>query len=289
MPKYDAFGREIGEDTLSQWRSEESRDDAGEAIPVERPEPEREKPEAPGPEPEPVVMVSASEPETPAPERTVRVEMPRPSGRRRRRPRTISRLIIVLIVIGVGVNLIVNAGREIGDAIDGSIPDVIEGAAPDAIDPAVPDVQAEPDAPPPAGLQPGSLIRPAALREALRRLRAENVGRPHTLRLDPTRLDATMIEGNRLSAVQLSHTGDLRTVTSASGGGHLEPMGWRLIDPAAPSRLARAAAAKLRRPVTGVNYLVATLQGGEVMWGVYFKNGAIFLGDPHGRLNRRVS
>src|SRR5688500_1720420 len=107
MPKYDAFGREIGEDTLSEWRSEDSRDEAREAIPVERPaEPDAPEPEPELPEPEPVLTVGAAEParraaEPHASERTIRVEMPRPGGRRRR-PRVVSRLIILLVVLGVG-------------------------------------------------------------------------------------------------------------------------------------------------------------------------------------------
>ncbi len=48
MPKYDAFGREIGEDTLSGWRTGESAD----AVPAEPVEP---------PQPEPALTASAHE------------------------------------------------------------------------------------------------------------------------------------------------------------------------------------------------------------------------------------
>ena len=273
MPKFDAFGREIGEDPLAAWRAEEAAQ--REAVPAEEP-----TARVAVPADEPVVAAAPAEPPRPAapperpresPQPVVRIEMPG----QRRRPRVVSRLVLLLVVLGLGASLVANAGRELEDAI----PDAIRG---------VPPVEAE--GPPPTGLQSGSLVRPAELRRAFAKLRETNLGRAYTLRLAPERIDAQLINsGGVMSSVQLRHDGSLDEFTRSAGSGHLATIPWAELNAAAPARLARRAAARLRQPVTRLNYLVATLFDGRVIWGAYFKGGEIFQGNRRGRLTRRVS
>ena len=42
-------------------------------------------------------------------------------------------------------------------------------------------------------------------------------------------------------------------------------------------------------PVDQINYLVPSLSDGKVVWGAYFKTGAIFIADARGRIVRRIS
>lgn len=257
MPKYDAFGRETGDDPLAAWRSEQA-----EAVPAEAPAPREVEPPHP------------AEPPRESPQRAVRIEVPRSH---RRRPRVVSRLILLLVVLGAGAGLVANAGRE----LEQGIRDVVTV-------PPVPPVEAE--GPPPTGLRAGSLVRPGELRRAFAQLRDTNLGRAYTVRLAPERIDTQLISGTGvMSSVQLRHDGSLDQFTRSPGNGHLETIPWAKLDPAAPARLTRRAAARLRQPATRLNYLVATLFDGRVIWGAYFKGGEIFQGDGRGRLFRRVS
>jgi hypothetical protein len=283
MPKYDAFGREIGEDTLASWREQETpvaqpaeeeraepepavtADEAtvtiGEPIVIQA-EPVRPPPDAAG---------DAPPAAAPDPERVIRVQMPR-SGRRR--PRVVSRLILLLVVLGIAGTFAVNVGREIEDAIDD-----VPGFTPPA-----------PEAAPPVGLQAGSLIRPGELRRALAELRSKQLGRVQSLRLAPERIDAALLsQDGALKSVQLRHDGDFQEFSSTPGLGHLEAIPWSRLNPAAPARLVRQAARRMNEPADQINYLVPSLIGGKVIWGAYFKGGQIFQGDARGRLFRRVS
>jgi hypothetical protein len=278
MPKYDAFGREIGEDTLASWRTGES----GPAVPTEEPPADAEPAprQEPAARPEPAVLVTqAPSPDATSPtgERVIRVEMPRTAGppRPRRRPRVVSRLIVLIVLIAVGTTVVANVGREIEDAIR-----------------EVPGFQVEPEqaGPPPAGLQTGSLIRPGELRRALGDLRSGDLGRVQHIRLAPERIDAALLDGRgTLHHVQLRHDGGFDEFSASRGLGHLETIAWNRLDPKAPSRLVRRAARRLEQPVGRIDYLVPVLFDGRVAWYAYFKGGAIFQGDAHGRLVRRVS
>ena len=61
------------------------------------------------------------------------------------------------------------------------------------------------------------------------------------------------------------------------------------LDARIPQKVTRAAAERLGGPVDQINYLVPSLSDGKVVWGAYFKNGAIFLADARGRITRRIS
>jgi hypothetical protein len=196
---------------------------------------------------------------------------------RRRRPRVVSRLIILLVVIVVGGNLLAGATSKVHDAIDG-IPDF---RTPGVTSPT----------PAPAGLQPGSLIRPAAFAKALADLESRGLGRLQTLRLAPERINATLLTPRTtLMSVQLDHDGTFQRFGDSGGGfGNIETIPYSRLDPNAPRRLVRAAAAKLHRPATQIDYLVPSISSGQIIWGAYFKGGAIFFGNAGGHLTSRIS
>ena len=106
----------------------------------------------------------------------------------------------------------------------------------------------------------------------------------------PERLDSTLLtRRGTLVTVQLRSGGGLRRLAeSGTGFGGLGTIPYAELRPGAPARLVRAAAERLGRPASRIDYLVATYTAGELSWGAHFKGGAIFLGDARGRLLRRV-
>lgn len=270
MPEYDAFGREIGEDSLANWRGSPAPDAA--PSPAERltPRPEPEPAAAPAPAAAVPQVERLDIPSSPQP-RTV-ATAPRA---RRRRPRVVSRLIILLVLVVIGGNLVAGAVTKVQDTIDG-IPD-FRGP-----------VRAKPA---PTGLRAGSLLRPAAFEKAITELEDRGLGRLQTLRLAPERIDAALLTPRTtLVTVQLRHDGQFQQFGESGGGfGKLETIPFARLDPRAPQRLVRAAAARLHRPATRIDYLVPSISDGRITWGAYFKGGATFFGDAHGHLTRRVS
>jgi len=289
VPEYDAFGREIGEDTLAGWRSGASSQP--EALPQPDPVPAAPVPEpatptpAPGPAvataggaatADPVATATAQDTTMADALRTpIRPSMSLP----RRRRRSGVRWILALVVLFVAVRFVIGVTGEIRDAVrDIDLP-AVTVPTPDA-----PEVA-------PTGLGAGSLLRPAAFERAIADLRERGIGRIQTLRLAPERIDVSLLtrRGTLVSA-QIRAGGELRRFAeSGAGFGALETISYARLDADAPRRLVRAAAGRLGRPVTRIDYLVATYTSGELSWGAYFKGGAIFLGDARGRITRRVS
>jgi len=277
MPEYDAFGREIGEDPLAAWRAAEPA-----AKPQPEPEPEPAAAQAPADPPVPTPAPPAPTPDPalapPAPPVTAsptRREPP-PSARiRRRRPRVVSRLILLLVVVVAAANLIGGAADKVKDAVDD-----LPALTPPTVAPKAA----------PVGLRPGSMIRPAELRRALADLRARRIGRIRTLRVAPERIDASLLtRRTTLVNVQLRHDGQFQRFSeSGAGFGHLDTISFTALDPAAPARLVRAAAARLHRPTTRIDYLVPMITNGKITWGAYFKEGPIFLADAQGHITRRL-
>ncbi len=257
MPEYDAFGREIGEDTLAGWRGSP----APAPAPVEA-------------EPSPVASAPPREEAPPDVPPAPPTAAHRP---RRRGTRVVSRLIILLVVVVIGGNLVLAGVTKVQDAID-QVPDF---SAPGVTAPK----------PAPAGLQRGSLIRPGAFARAMAHLAAQDLGRIQTLRVAPERINATLLTPRTtLMSTQLSFDGKFQQFSeSGTGFGHLDTIPYARLDPRAPRRLVRAAAARLNRPATQIEYLVPSINAGRLTWGAYFKNGAIFLGNARGHLTRRIS
>jgi hypothetical protein len=278
VPEYDAFGREIGEDTLKHLReatnpvpaAETPRVEA-EAPPVELPRRETphvqvsiRAPENAAAEPDLQAWSGAHEPELAA-ERVVvsRPEFVRPRRRRRGFP-VILVLGVIVAGIGLAANSVVDEGR-----------DLIDRAIPELPDP-------EPDAAPPLGLEADSLIRADNFAAAMVALGDSGLGRPTHLRIAPERIDAQLLQGNTLHVVQITPDGELRDFGSSQGTGRPIPL--KAIDPAAPERLVRRAATR-KSPPRNINYLVIS-PGPPPTIGAYFKTGRIVIGDAHGRPQR---
>ena len=273
MPEYDAFGREIGEDTLSQWKQGSS------ALPPSEPAPQR--PATPAPAAvtagDPLGSPAAAQaalPQAAAP-RARRTPSSDPGLRRRRRRRG-TKLGLLLVAGWIAFNLIGTLVDKVGDA---------------ARTISVPDLSPPAPAEQPTGLGAGSLLRPAAFQRALGDIRRRDIGRLQHLRVAPERIDATL-HTPRKHARQRAGLGG-RRLPALLG---VEPGLPRLEhDPLRPARPARAAAPDPRRRGAprwsgrAINYLVPSPFDGKVTWGAYFKNGAIFLADARGRITRRIN
>ena len=134
-------------------------------------------------------------------------------------------------------------------------------------------------------------MRPAAFERALGDIRRRDIGRLQHLRVAPERIDATLHTPKRtLVNVQVSAAGGFQRFSESSPGfPATNTIPYDRLDPRAPQRLTRAAAERLGRPVTAINYLVPSRSDGKITWGAYFKNGAIFLADARGRITRRIN
>ncbi|WP_205697303.1 hypothetical protein [Conexibacter sp. SYSU D00693] len=300
--KHDAFGREIGEDTLAGLRG---------AAPssVEQPAsapnattsasgfdddfiPKAATATAPASSsgaPADVGTPVAMTWDLPAPERT---EIPAVASIDvSRGPWWLLRFIPVFIVlaimvpVGIGVYSAVDGGVDTArDAIDDVQRAIDEGRE------SLPTPGGGDDDGPVLGLQRGSLLTKSALSPALGRLQAH--GKVRLIRLAPDRINAQLVRGDTLRHVSVAGAGAAAKVDSESPAtGALETVPFASIDPAAPYRLTRSAAGRLRVPTTRVDYLVLMdlpLQGPS--WMVYFKDGkGAFQGDAHGRVTRRIS
>jgi hypothetical protein len=143
---------------------------------------------------------------------------------------------------------------------------------------------------PPRGLQRGSLLRPAAVDALLRKVRADPGGKLLLLRLAPDRADLQLgRRGGGLRIVQLRWDGG-RTLLAAtsSGGGGRKSITFSQIDRDAPARLVRSATRRLGHKTSAIDYLVLLNILDGPRWSAYFKGGAAFQGDAHGKIVRRI-
>ena len=275
MPEYDAFGREIGEDSLQQWRQGSG------ALPSE---PAPAEPQRPQPAP---AAVTAGDPlggaaparvrpaaAAAAPGRPQRVAFP--SGFRPRRRRRGIRLVLLLIVGWVAYSAI--------SGIAGKVDEVARTIT-------IPNLSPPQAKPAPAGLEAGSLLRPAAFQRAIAQIRRRGGGKLENLRVAPERIDATLItDRGTLVNVQVSATEGYRRFSESSPGfSASDTVPFGKLNPRIPQKVTRAAAKRLGGPVDRINYLVPSLSDGKVVWGAYFKTGAIFIADARGRIIRRIS
>ncbi len=288
MSEFDAFGRKVGEDPLEQlgWN-------VGHPVPPPQPHPAstgdplaQTVPTPPGPDPLPhdaPVMAAPPPAWTPAPSASSTF------GRRRRFP--IGRIIFLAIVgaIVYGAFQIVGSVTDtVRTAVD-SLPSIPTPVAP--IPPGTEEGDEAPAPPsrPPRGLSRASLVRPENLRRAVQRLRAEKGGL-RSLSVRPERLNAQLLtRGGRLKNVQITHEGGIVSTTSGSGFGAPATIPFARVNTKAGARLVRAAARRLKRSTNGLDYIaLLEVGGGPPVWGAYFKNGGIFIGDPQGRILRRI-
>jgi hypothetical protein len=143
--------------------------------------------------------------------------------------------------------------------------------------------------PPPRGLQRGSLLRPAAVDALLRKVRADPGGKLLLLRLAPERADLQLSRrGGGMSIVQLRFDGGRSLVRTSAGGSTSKAIIFSKIDRNAPARLVRSVARRLGRKTTSIDYLVLFNILDGPRWSAYFKGGAAFQGDAHGKIVRRI-
>ncbi len=261
MGERDAFGREKSENTLSDmgWSSGSAPQISAEPVPpVERP----------------ATPPSAMEAGT----ATTFTEAFRSSGlprvqRRRVRPARLMGLAILLAAIGVVVLVSGTVIQTAGDAIDD-----FEGAVRDATVNVVP----TPAAPPPTGVEDGSLLRPAALKAALGKLPAGSIV---SLRVAPERIDAQVIVDGQMHIAQVTSSGDVSDVATPA---RIPGQRKLRVDAAAPLRIARTAARRAGRDPSAIDYLVLMNLSGKREWQLFFDDGLHFSASANGRKVRRI-
>jgi len=311
VPKYDAFGREIGEDTLeglggsptepdSPWEERTEREQAdweqAEQVEVARLKAEAVADDAQAERAEDARQAAASSGWTAPAEAdeaqrrelaaqlsgalqraaTVR-SASGPTVTARRSGSAKGCLITVVVVLAIGAVAI-----GCSDSLVGTVQDATDG-----IESVIKAPQLD-EGPTPVGFGEGSLMRPAAVKSALAQLNADEV-RLTNLRLAPERIDATLLttEG-RLRHVQIKPGGKLeRFGTDGSEGFDKTPtIRFAALRPGAPLRLARRGAKELGVPVSSVQYAVPLDSGDGVRWVVYFKRGQYVIGNAAGRFQR---
>lgn len=293
MPKYDAFGREIGEDTLGGLGSGATANPAPDTETAEdgysgpaggaTAEPVAAEPARP----EPPVFAAAAATQQPRPQpRSQRpsVTIPLHPQRRRRSGRGV--IFVVLFVLFIFIAPLVIGGVVIFNTVDDAT-DAVRGGIKDGLE-AVPNTPAKPAGAPPKGIGGRSLVRRDHFAAALGELRGSEL-RVANLRLAPERIDATLLtRGGRLRHVQVQPGGNIERFGSDSGPGfdNTSTIPFARLNPGAPQRLARRGAAKLGVPVSTLQYLVPTNFGGKVTWAAYFKRARYVIGDAAGRYQR---
>ena len=241
MPKYDAFGREIGEDSLEGlgWTSGGAVPPAPEAPPEPVPRPAPVSPAAPppvsvsgSPQPPPPTFTAPPTytPPPPPPPPPAAAMPPLPLGRLRDAavrpspppPRAARLPDHVAPDQPRDLHRDRRHGRAqtIKDATDLNI-----GIGSDPTPIPFPGIKIGTDgkegndAKPPVGLAPRSMIRPAAFKVAIADLKKRKLGQVRNLRLAPERIDTQLLtSGGRLRSVQHTYDGEFRKF-SLSGAG----------------------------------------------------------------------
>jgi hypothetical protein len=278
VPEYDAFGREIGENTLSGLGGE-----AGAAPP--------QPPAEPAPAPPPSDGWTTTAPPQPAPE-PAQVTFSVPDGApvtvmptvRRRRMGGLGCLIGLVILAAVVAGPVIAVFSIVGSASDviDDVTDAIDDRT--AIVPDVPDPPTEP-----TGITGRSLIAEDNLSAALRRIEQDGFAKAERVTVRPAGLDADTVKGGRGRSIQIGYDG---AITRGDASPTRAPFGTiRLasLDPAAPARLVRGSAERYRVKPKGVTHIIAGpgFDGGQ-RWVAYFKNGIYVEGDAKGRVTRRI-
>jgi len=290
VPKYDAFGREIGEDTLSGLGGDQK--DAGSGSDWEariadaRTAQEEQEQAVPQPAPEPAVFTAAPQvpiappPSPTGPAQRPIVALPR-TGRRNRSGFGCLVGFVILAAILVGpVIAIVSFVGDTADEIKRNIPNLSDPGS------------GAQDAPPPQGLGARSMIRAQHLGPALRQIRAMDQGKLGDFTVWADRVDATLVtRRTREQSVVVTYSGEVRQGDVHDVGIPQETIGWGDVDPKIPEQLARAAAGKAG--ADDVNYVTArpptVFDSGKLGWTAYYKSGRIVQGDAKGKPARRIS
>jgi hypothetical protein len=148
--------------------------------------------------------------------------------------------------------------------------------------------EAQPEAPP-RGVTGASMLSAANFGRALRSARRDPGGQLGLLRLAPERADLQLSRrGGGLDLLQLRYDGGRSLVRTPGSAGSRTAIIFSKVDRRAPSRLVRQAAKRLGRSTKSIDYVVLIDILGGPRWSAYFKGGAAFQGDAHGRVTRRI-
>lgn len=141
----------------------------------------------------------------------------------------------------------------------------------------------------PRGLEDRSLLAPKTFDALLRKARTNPGGTLTLLRLAPARADLQLLRaGGGLDLLELRADGGRSLVRSPAGGTGSTAIRFSEIDRHAPARLVRAAAHRLGRKTTSIDYLVLLDVAGGPLWSAYFTGGAAFRADAHGAITGRI-
>jgi hypothetical protein len=276
VPKYDAFGREIGADTLAGLGGGGDAGTEATAIPSDappapapaQPQPQPQPDPRPDPKPAPSFEIPARG--------TVIVRRRRGSGLG-----CLVSLIVLGAIVAVPIVALVSFVDDAGNTIDEITGRTDTGPDPEPAEPAEP-------VKPPSGLRGASMVAPANFGKALKRL--GGLGGATLIRLSPDRVDAQLVKGSRQRSAQVDFAGKLVRGPATAGGSNLGKVALSGIDRSAPARLVRGSAARYSVREQGINYLVLSLWPGEGQrWVAYFKNGVYVQGDRNGKVLRKIS
>ncbi len=279
VPKYDAFGREIGEDTLAGLggtpRPSAEPADEGWHDTTVAPEP-RDTPEAPEAD-RPVIAIG-----DPPPQAAPRI----PAGPRRRgRPRgfgCLVGLVFLAIVFGgpvVGIVSFVDDARDVFDDVTEQI---------DGIDTADLGV----DEPQPVGITGRSLIAPARFAHVLDLLQGRGTMEVTRFTLRPERLETDLVEGRRVRAWTMASDGSETLGEPEAPNPTFGILALADVDARTPARLVRNAAKRFPVQPAGITHIIGgqnVFSGRGQRWIAYFENGIYVEGDARGRVIRKIS
>ena len=286
MPEYDAFGREIGEDTLeglggsskppdeSVWQERTEREEAtweaAEAVEVARIETAADAADAQAEQAEDARQAAAG-----ASYWTASSQTQVPTLRVKRSGAAKGCLVAFVILVAFGGAIIAGIVSFVG-SVDIDTPDIEK-------------IVTRPDSgPAPKGLEGESLVRPANLAAALKKIGGAG-GAITNLRVAPERIDATLLTpAGRLRHVQVKPGGDLERFGPDSGPGFdsSQTIPGSKLNPRAPARLARRGAEEVGVPVADLQYAVPSEFDNRIRWVVYFTRARYVIGNARGRFER---
>ena len=293
MPKYDAFGSEIGEDTLAGLGGEPSTTPEPTAAPV----PADGWSESSGDAGGGSVFAAGSEvpiapPPTPQPGSfTIPGQIPvagRPK-KARRGMGGLGCLVGLLILCAVVAGPIIAIVAVVGDTAD-TIDSVRDGIreAQDGITATTPPAE---DQPPPEGVTGRSMLAPATLDKAIKVIRQQD-GRLGRLTIWPERVNADLVaKRDTYRNVSLWYDGRLDVGDPIDVGIAQDIIGWDQIDPRVPQRMVVRSARRLGIKPDRVDYVIGQVDvfdGEPLRWVAYFEGGKIMQGDENGRPERRI-
>lgn len=279
MAERDAFGNEIGEDSLAGmgWSL------SGDASPSPAPAP------APAPPPAPAPVAVGAPPTPPRPAMPASTPLPQIPGARRGGSvagRLVGWIVALAVIGGIGA-AIAGSVAGISDKVKSVTDSFTVPSFTSTSSATTPEAPAKPSAPP-TGLKPGSMLRADAFARALVKLRTQG-SRAQTLRVDAERVSGNVLSSTgRMTVVSLSWDGTSNIVKTPARIPSASAVSLRGVSSKAPSRAVARAAAALGRPARAVNYVVLTSFAGQAQWFVYFKDGRYFKASLDGRRVERI-